>query len=142
MENIIKILLELHIFDQKFNKKMSIGSQVRKYRDIKKLTQSMLAENVEVSQSVISSLESDKSIPNSVMLNNIAKALDVDINNLLVHDNIFQNSYDKAIGHIHNHVTIKNHFPENIFEILLSNQEKITNMLETQNKLIESFLKK
>ena len=121
---------------------MSIGKKVRQYRDIKKMSQSMLAEKVEVSQSIISSLESDKSVPNSVMLHRIAKALDVDINDLLVDESIVQNNYDKAIGNIHSQVTINNHFPEKIFDILLSNQEKITHLLEAQNKLIESISKK
>ena len=56
---------------------MSIGKKVRQYRMAKNLSQSMLAEKVDVSQSVISSLESDKSIPNAVMLIRIAKELDV-----------------------------------------------------------------
>jgi Predicted transcriptional regulators len=120
---------------------MSIGSKVRKFRNIKNLSQSMLAEKVDVSQSIISSLESDKSLPNSIMLNRIAKALDVDINDLLVDDSIVQNNSDKAIGNIHSQVTINNHFPENVLETLLSNQEKITNLLETQNKLMESMMK-
>ena len=101
----------------------------------------MLAEKIDVSQSIISSLESDKSMPNSIMLNRIAKALDVDINDLLVDDSIVQNNSDKAIGNIHSQVTINNHFPENVLETLLSNQEKITNLLETQNKLMESMMK-
>ena len=75
------------------------------------------------------------------MLNRIAKALGVDINDLLVDDSIVQNNSDKAIGNIHSQVTINNHFPENVFETLLSNQEKITNLLETQNKLMESIMK-
>lgn len=122
--------------------KMSIGSKVKKYRNIKGLSQSDLAFNAEVSQSIISSLESDKTIPNSIMLNRIAKELGVDINDLLVDENIVQNNSDKAIGNIHSQVTINNHFPENVLEILLSNQEKITNLLESQNKLMENILKK
>ena len=101
----------------------------------------MLAEEVEVSQSVISSLESDKSVPNAIMLNRIAKALDVDIKDLLVDERIVQNNYDKAIGNIHSQVTINNHFPESILEILLSNQEKITALLSHQNKLMEQIMK-
>jgi len=120
---------------------MSIGSKVRKFRHIKNLSQSMLAERVDASQSIISSLESDKSLPNSVMLHRIAKALDVDINDLLVDDSIVQNNSDKAIGNIHSQVTINNHFPENVLEVLMSNQEKITHLLEIQNKLIESIMK-
>ena len=121
---------------------MSTGNNVRKYRHIKNLSQRTLADMVDVRQGIISSLEADKSLPNSVMLQRIAKALDVDINDLLVGDNIVQNNSDKAIGNIHSQVTINNHFPENVLEALLSNQEKITLLLETQNKLIDSVLKK
>ena len=105
------------------------------------MSQSMLAESVDVSQSIISSIESDKNTPNAVMLNRIAKALDVDINDLLVDESIVQNNSDKAIGNIHSQVTINNHFPEKVLEALLANQEKINYLLETQNKLIESILK-
>ena len=128
-------------FEQNFGK-MSIGGKARKYRIYKGFSQSMLAENANVSQSVISSLESDKSIPNSIMLNRIAKELDVDINDLLVDENVVQNNSDKAIGNIHSQVPINNHFPENMLEMLLSNQEKITDLFEMQNKLMESILKK
>ena len=135
---VIKILF---IFDQNFDK-MSLGGKVKKYRECKGMSQRILAEIVEVSQSSISSLESDKSIPSSIVLSRIAKELDVDINDLLSDEKIVQNNSDKAIGNIHSQVTINNHFPENILEMLMSNQEKITNLLESQNKLIESILKK
>jgi transcriptional regulator with XRE-family HTH domain len=132
----------LYTFEQNFGK-MSIGGKVRKFRIQKGISQHILAENANVSQSIISSLESDKSIPNSIMLNRIAKELDVDINELLADENIVQNNSDNAIGNIHSQVTINNHFPENILEILLFNQEKITNLIEIQNRLIEeAFLKK
>ena len=128
------------IFEQSFAK-MSIGKKVRKFRHIKNMSQHMLAERVEVSQSIISSLESDKSLPNSVMLNRISNALDVDINDLLVDYSIVQKNSDKSIGNIYSKVTLNNNFPENVLEVLLSNQEKITRLLETQNKLIESIMK-
>lgn len=140
-ENTNDILVKSITCIQNFGK-MSIRSKVKKYRNIKWLSQSDLSFNAEVSQSIISSLESDKTIPNSIMLNRIAKELGVDINDLLVDENIVQNNSDKAIGNIHSQVTINNHFPENVLEILLSNQEKITNLLESQNKLMENILKK
>ena len=121
---------------------MSIGGKVRKYRLLKNLSQHDLADRTEVSQSIISSLESDKTIPNSLLLGRIAKELDIDVNTLLQDDSIVQNNYDKAIGNINSKVTINNHFPENVIEMLLSNQEKITCLLENQNKLIASILKK
>ena len=121
--------------------KMSIGSKVRKFRNLKSLSQSDLALRSDVSQSIISSLESDKSIPNSVMLRRIAEVLDVDINELLKEDFINQNIFDKGIGNIQSQVTINN-FPENILEDIISNQQKIFTMMESQNKLLESLLKK
>ena len=121
---------------------MSIGKKVRQYRDMKSLSQNDLAIKVGVSQSIISSIESDKSVPNSVMLQNIAKELEVDINELLRDTHIVQNNSGKSIGNIHSQVTINNHFPENVVEMLLSNQEKIATLFETQNKLIEALLKK
>ncbi|GHV44600.1 hypothetical protein FACS1894180_6140 [Bacteroidia bacterium] len=120
---------------------MSIGSKIWKYRHLKNLSHSDLAFNSHISQSEISSLESDKSVPNSIMLHRIAKALDVDINDLLVDENIVQNNSDKAIGNIHSQVTINNHFPKNVLDVLLNNQEKITQLLATQNKLMENILK-
>ena len=121
---------------------MSLGSKVIKYRKRKNLSQKKLADEAGCSQSDISSLESDKSIPCAVLLFDIAKALEVDINELLSGESIVQNNSDKAIGNIHSQVTINNHFPDRILELLLSNQEKITDLIETQNKLVSSLMKK
>ena|GEM_PF-7114867 len=45
--------------------KMSLGGKVKRYRDVKNLSQTKLAEMVQVSQSMIASLEADKNIPNA-----------------------------------------------------------------------------
>ena len=128
-------------FEQNFDN-MSIGAKVRQFRDVKRLSQSDLAIRVGVSQSIISSIESDKSIPNSVMLQKIAKELEVDINELLRDTHIVQHNSGKSIGNIYSQVTINQNFPENFMEALLSNQEKIANLFETQNKLMEALLKR
>jgi len=60
---------------------------------------------------------------------------------LLSEDHIIQNNSGKAIGNIQSQVTINNQFPEDVLKILMSNQEKITNLLESQNKLMEEMLK-
>ena len=119
---------------------MSIGAKVRKYRMLKDLSQTDLAVMADVSQSIVSSLESDKTIPNSVMLHRIATVLEVDINELLTNDSFVQYNSDSATG-IQNQ-TINNHFPESVITVLMSNQEKISDLLETQNKLIDALLKK
>jgi len=119
---------------------MSIGSRVRKYRDIKLLSQSDLAIRADVSQSAISSLESDKSIPNSVMLHRIAKELGVDINDLLKDNHTNPSNSDRVVGVIHNQIAIHDFSPENMMKVIMSNQEKITTLIETQNSLMEMLL--
>jgi len=121
---------------------MSLGAKVRKHRYAKCLSQSDLAIRTGVSQSIISSLEADKNIPNSVLLHRIAQELEVDINELLKEDNVVQNNYDKAIGNIHSQVTINNHFPENVLNNLLTNQEKITQLIDLQNNLLNALTEK
>ena len=106
---------------------------------LKDLSQSDLAFRAKISQSIVSSLESDKTIPGSVRLQRIAKVLEVDINELLKDDSFVQNNSGEAV--VHSQITI-NHFPENVMTILMSNQEKITDLLTTQNKLIDVLLKK
>ena len=121
--------------------KMKLGGKIKKFREGKGLSQTQLADMVDSSQGNISSLESDKTIPSSFLLSRIAKALDLDIKELLSEGSVIQNNYDHAIGNVNSQVTINNQFPENMLEIILSNQEKITTLLEAQNKLLDSILK-
>ena len=129
------------IFDQNFGK-MSIGSRVRKYRDNKMLSQSDLAIMTEVSQSAISSLESDKSIPNSVMLHRIAYELEVDINDLLRDENVTHYHSERVSGNNNQKETTNISQHQNIIKTILLNQEKITCLIEKQNGLMELLLKK
>lgn len=81
---------------------MSIGSKVRRYREAKGFSQEELALRLDVAQTTISSIESDKSVPNSILLNKIAKELDVNINSLLddikTINNVYENNDKVAIG--------------------------------------------
>jgi len=62
---------------------MSIGTRVRQYREAKNWSQEDLAMRLDTTQTTISNIESDKNVPNSLLLNKIAKELEVDINELL-----------------------------------------------------------
>ncbi|WP_048509883.1 helix-turn-helix domain-containing protein [Chryseobacterium sp. FH2] len=77
---------------------MSIGSKVRKYREAKGLSQEDLAFRLDVAQTTISSIESDKSVPNSILLNKIAQELDVNINDILDDSKTNINNVDKNEG--------------------------------------------
>ena len=114
---------------------MSIGKKVRQHRDSKGLSQKDLAVMADISQSVVSSLESDKTIPNSIMLNRIAKVLEVDINELLKDDNYVQNNYASGNYQGTNHI-------HSIPELLLETQQKYIEKLEAEVAELRKLLEK
>ncbi|KMQ68682.1 hypothetical protein ACM39_05140 [Chryseobacterium sp. FH2] len=125
---------------------MSIGTKVKRLREAKGLSQDELALRLDVAQSTISSIESDKNIPNSLLLSNIAKELEVDINDLLNDSstNIMSNNEfsDHAVAAVNQYNPIFNIQSPELIESILKNQEQIFKLMEVQSKLIENLLKK
>lgn len=126
---------------------MSIGNKVRRYRESKGWSQEDLAFRLDVTQGTISNIESDKSIPNSILLNNIAKTLEVDLNELLndsVQVNISNNQFSdmSSAGTVNQYNPVFNmHSPE-FLDSIVKNQENISKLIEAQNKLLSELLKK
>ncbi|EJL70046.1 helix-turn-helix domain-containing protein [Chryseobacterium populi] len=126
---------------------MSIGTRVKRFREAKGLSQDDLALRIDVAQSTISSIESDKNIPNSLLLSKIAKELEVDINELLnegIQVNISNNQFSdlSSAGTINQYNPVFNMQSPEIAQSILKNQEQIAKLIEIQSKLIESLLKK
>lgn len=125
---------------------MSLGTKVRQYREAKRLSQDDLALRLDVTQSTISNIESDKSIPNSMLLKKIADELEVDINDLLNDsvNNIMSNNdfSDHAIAAVNQYNPVFNMQSPELIESILKNQEQIAHLIDSQNKLIEKLLKK
>ncbi|MDC8099638.1 helix-turn-helix domain-containing protein [Chryseobacterium rhizosphaerae] len=126
---------------------MSIGAKVKKFRETRGISQDELALRLDVAQSTISSIESDKNIPSSLLLNKIAKELDVDINELLnegIQVNISNNKFSdlSSAGTINQYNPVFNMQSPEIIENILKNQQQITKLIESQNKFIETLLKK
>ncbi|WP_295221573.1 helix-turn-helix domain-containing protein [uncultured Chryseobacterium sp.] len=126
---------------------MSIGTRVRQYREARNWSQEDLAMRLDTTQTTISNIESDKNVPNSLLLNKIAKELEVDINELLnegVQVNISNNQFSdlSSAGTVNQYNPVYNMQSPELVESLLKNQEQITQLIEMQNKLIESLLKK
>ncbi|MEI3789844.1 MULTISPECIES: helix-turn-helix domain-containing protein [Chryseobacterium] len=125
---------------------MSIGTKVRQYREAKNWSQEDLAIRLDTTQTTISNIESDKNIPNSLLLSKMAKELEVDINDLLndSSNNIMSNNEfsDHAVAAVNQYNPIFNIQSPEITESILKNQEQITKLIELQSKLIESLLKK
>lgn len=102
-------------FEQNFVK-MSIGGKVKKYREAKGWSQEDLAFRLDVAQTTISSIESDKSVPSSVLLNNIAKELEVDIRDLLEDTKTQINNIEKNEGVISFDFSTINMLSEKVIE--------------------------
>ncbi len=121
---------------------MSLGTKVRQFREAKRLSQEDLALRLDVTQSTISNIESDKSVPNSLLLSRIAKELGVDINQLFEEKFTNYNQIEKIEGGVNLvNGTVNMQSPE-LIESILKNQEQMVKLMESQNKLIEALLKK
>lgn len=71
-----------------------------KARQRKNLSQRELADAVDIPQSTLSSIESDKSTPNAILLNQICRQLEIDISELLNEDSYVINNIDNNSGNI------------------------------------------
>jgi transcriptional regulator with XRE-family HTH domain len=124
---------------------MSIGTKVRQYREAKNWSQEDLAMRLDTTQTTISNIESDKNIPNSLLLNKIAQELEVNINDLLNDstNNIMTNSEfsDNAVAALNQYNPVFNIQSTEMLEAILKNQEQIAKLIDSQNKLIEKLLK-
>ncbi|PKF74649.1 hypothetical protein CW752_08275 [Chryseobacterium sp. PMSZPI] len=138
-------IIRIFIFLIKILFKMSIGTRVKQYREAKNWSQEDLAIRLDTTQTTISNIESDKNIPNSLLLNKIAKELEVDINDLLndaptvIYDNEFN---DQSVANVNQYNPIFNIQSPELLESIIKNQEQIAKLMEIQSKLIESLLKK
>jgi len=109
------------------------------------MSQNELAIPVGISQATLHNIESGN--PQKIDFSLLYKICNIfgkdfsyfTTDNTVINNNIRENN--GQVGMFEN-FTINNHYPENILEMILENQDKITNLMEMQNKLIESVLKK
>ena len=113
--------------------------------EAKNLSQSDIAQKLDVSQNAYNKWESDKSKPSVENLLKITDFYDTDIYDLLSDVSNINLSGSKFSGNniVGNpsNSTFYNYPPE-LFKDFKSNQEQITKLIETQNKLIETMMKK
>lgn len=121
---------------------MTLGTKLNKLRTGRNLTQVQIAEKLHISQNAYNKWESDKAKPAMENLMRIADFYETDVYDLLDEKSIVQNNTDRSFGYIDSTVTINNTIPEELIESIIKNQQDITSLVEAQNKLIESLLKK
>lgn len=63
---------------------MSVGENIARMRVQKQMTQQELADTVGVTRSMIAQIERNSKIPTIILSNSIAKALDANIEDMLV----------------------------------------------------------
>ena len=89
---------------------MSIGDNIKKYRNLKNITQSQLAELSFCSESSIRKYEKGIRIPGSEIITKIAAALDVPVSKLLEDDTI--NLTDSNIDTVDTYIDVIIGVPE------------------------------
>jgi transcriptional regulator with XRE-family HTH domain len=77
---------------------MSIGSNIKAKRSKLGISQAVFAEKLHLSQATLSNIEADKSVPDVILLQQIADALDTNINDLLDGKTVFVNNNNQKGG--------------------------------------------
>jgi transcriptional regulator with XRE-family HTH domain len=107
---------------------MSIGSNIKNKRAQKGFSQEVLAEKLHVSQATLSNIEADKSIPDVILLQQIAETLDTNINELLDGKTVFVNNTNQQGGV--GYAEIVNQLSEKLIELYEKQLEEKDNLIE------------
>ncbi|MDR2237671.1 MAG: helix-turn-helix domain-containing protein [Chryseobacterium sp.] len=123
---------------------MSLGTKLKQLRQSKNWSQADTAYRLDISQPAYNKWETDQTKPSIDKLGKIAEVFDTDIYDLL--ENVTTVNFPNAKFEGNSYVvstdsTINMQSPE-LIESILKNQEQISKLIESQNKLIESLLKK
>lgn len=131
----------------------TIGFKIKRLREQKNLSQEDMAHQLDISQSYLSKIENGAIEKiDFLFMQKVSDFFKIEPQYFL-DDQIVQNNTDNnnnsAVGNIHSTITIHNTIPESLIENLVQNQsqiskqqEQMSQLMEIQNKLIESLLKK
>ena len=121
---------------------MSLGVKLRQLRQNKNWSQQDIAHRLNISQPAYNKWETDMAKPNMNNLAKLSEILEVDVYELLEGTFSQTNTDNKnsAISIFGNPI-VNNNFPEDLLALLLTNQKKIAELVESQSKVIDSLLK-
>ncbi|MCD9619030.1 helix-turn-helix domain-containing protein [Chryseobacterium gleum] len=123
---------------------MSLGTKLKQLRQNKNWSQADAAYRLDISQPAYNKWETDQAKPNIDKLGKIAEVFEIEIQELFNNDAtviISNNTFETSNIVYPKDSTINMQSPE-LIESILKNQEQISKLIESQNKLIESLLKK
>jgi transcriptional regulator with XRE-family HTH domain len=112
---------------------MSVGTKIRRLRLQNKWSQEELAHKLNVAQTSVSNFESNKTIPDFLVMQKVCEVFEVDFEYFL-EDNTTNNNVKKAENcNIGCNTGIINSMPEGILENMLKRLELLEKILQ-QNK--------
>ncbi|WP_126652627.1 helix-turn-helix domain-containing protein [Chryseobacterium aureum] len=123
---------------------MSLGTKLKQLRQNKNWSQADAAYRLDISQPAYNKWETDQAKPNIDKLGKIAEVFEIEVQELFNNDAtviISNNTFETSNIVYPKDSTINMQSPE-LIESILKNQEQISKLIESQNKLIESLLKK
>jgi len=121
----------------------SIGFKIKRLREQKNVSQEQLAYELDISQSNLSRIENGTVEKlDFLLMQKVCDVFDVDADYFL-EDGTIINDIETNNGIVlNNNNGIVNSFPEELLKSVANNQEQITKLIDTQNKLIERLLGK
>jgi len=122
---------------------MNIGTKIKILRESNRLSQSELAEKLDISQGQLCKIESGTVEKiDFLLMNKICDIFNVDfqyfLNDTVSQTNQDNNNCNSAISIFGNPV-VNNNLPEIVIESIIKNQEQIIKMIDMQNTLLESL---
>jgi len=115
----------------------TLGTKIKKIRELRNLTQDYMADKLGISQSAYSKLETDETTISQERLVQIAKALDITVQDILSFDEKmffnFTNNHDNAsFGYIiHNHVQLSDN-ERKLYEDKIRLMEELIDQLKKE----------
>lgn len=121
----------------------TLGTKLTRLRKTKGYSQQELADKIGVSQPAYHKWETDDVKPDLETLLKVSQVLDVDLSDLTDdYNSLIQNSQFKGSNIVGNHQPVINMNSPELIDHVIKNQEQITEILNSQNKLIEVLIGK
>lgn len=114
---------------------MSIGGNIKTKRAELGFSQEVLAEKLHVSQATLSNIEANKSVPDVILLQQIADVLETNINELLDGKTVFVNNNNQNGGV--GYAEVVNQLSEKLialYEKQLNEKDELIKELRRKNK--------
>ncbi len=120
---------------------LTLGNKIKKVRELKGLKQEYMAEVLGISQPSYSKIETDEVSVSPERLEQIAKVLQVSVQDILAFDEkIVFNIMQKKDG-IFNNGTLNQNFPSDIKSLYEDKIKLLQDIIEMQKKEIEMYKK-